>query len=293
VTGGSGALGLAALRAFDAEGHEATAVVRSAGAAERVRAGGATATLADLDDLAAITAAATGHDALVNLLTHIPVGGSAALSRSWAANDHLRSHTSRVLATAAARAEVPRLVQESVAFVYPDCGDELIDEDTPIDPDQPLRSTLAATAHALAFDAAGGVGVVLRLGRLYGDDAASRAAVVSARRRLPSLALRPDAWTSWLTLDDAGWAVEAALRAPGGVWNVAATPVRGQDALAGLARAAGVSAARPLPALAARAAGGRVEALLRSQRVDSSRFRQATGWVPVVDDIAVGWPGSI
>lgn len=94
-------------------------------------------------------------------------------------------------------------------FVYPDA--QASDERTPIDPDEvpaSLRSALAAEDHVDRYSRAGGAGIVLRLGLLVGPG-------TGFDRRPPEVvaALHPE---------DAGAALNDALRAPSGIYNVVA-----------------------------------------------------------------------
>ena len=54
--------------------------------------------------------------------------------RNWAENDRIRSEGVRNLVDAALDANVTRFIQESFAPIYPDCGDEWIDETMPLEP---------------------------------------------------------------------------------------------------------------------------------------------------------------
>jgi len=84
VTGGSGFLGGSVIPTLIAAGHEPTALARTAVAAERVAALGATPITGDLDDPASVDAAfmASGAEALVNLASlgfgHAPTIVAAA-----------------------------------------------------------------------------------------------------------------------------------------------------------------------------------------------------------------------
>jgi nucleoside-diphosphate-sugar epimerase len=109
-----------------------------------------------------------------------------------------------VLVDAAIDANVATYVVPTITFVYPPGP---ADEDTTLG-EQPffLRSALDAEAEAARFAGAGGSGVVLRLGLLYGpgtwDDEPN-----------PMLG-------ATLHVDDAGEALLAALDLSSGIYNV-------------------------------------------------------------------------
>jgi nucleoside-diphosphate-sugar epimerase len=189
VTGGSGALGRAVLPRLAAAGHDAGAP----GSGEL-----------DLLDPAAVAGALGGADAVMHLATRIPAPERMEDPEAWAENDRLRTGASRVLVDAAIDANVATYVVPTVTFVYPPGP---ADEDTALG-EQPffLRSALDAEAEAARFAGAGGSGVVLRLGLLYGpgtwDDEPN-----------PMLG-------ATLHADDAGEALLAALDLPSGIYNV-------------------------------------------------------------------------
>lgn len=96
------------------------------------------------------------------------------------------------------------IVVPTVAFVYPPGP---ADESTPVAavPDF-LRSALEAEGHLRRFNDAGRRGVALRLGALYGPEAAS---------------LEPtDRYDAHLHTQDAGEALVAKVSCPGGIYNV-------------------------------------------------------------------------
>ncbi len=146
-----------------ARGHEVTAVARSAERRAGLERLGARAVAVDLFDRDQLSAVLRGHDAVVNLATHMPASTLRMfLPGAWRENDRLRREASAALVDAALAAGIGRFVQESFAPVYPDRGDAWIDETTPIAP-AGYNRTVADAEHAAArFCEAGGAGVVLR-----------------------------------------------------------------------------------------------------------------------------------
>jgi UDP-glucose 4-epimerase len=277
VLGATGVIGRRALPALAAAGHEVSALARGADRAARVRSLGAEPVDADPFDEQGLARTLSGHEAVVNVLTRIPPLSRAALPGAWRENDRLREEASGKVARAAGRAGVARLVQESIGFLYADGGDAWLDEDAPIEPAAQTRSAGEAERNARAF----GDAVVLRFGSFYGPDSDQSAAMVAmARRGLSPLPTRPSGYVSPLWLDDTGTAVMAALFAPPGTYNVAdAAPLRAAEFDAALAAAVGRprlrAPARPLMRLIPT-----LRVVARSQRLSTTRLREATGWVP-------------
>ncbi len=272
ITGSTGAIGQRAVRALVAAGHRVTGVTRSAQGRERLASLGARAVEADVFDEASLCRAFDGADAVVNLLTHIPRADRMADPSAWEENDRLRTEASAAVARAARAARAPRLVQESIAFVYADGGDAWLDEDAPVAGGG--VTTTALTAERNARELFDGDTVVLRFGLFIGPDSGSAQAALEAARGGASTAIGPPgAYRPTLWLDDAAAAIAAALRAPAGTYNVAdADPPTNAEIDAALAAAVGVQALR--------ARAPQDGPMARSQRVSSRRLREASGWAP-------------
>jgi len=275
VAGGTGVLGRRVTPLLVEAGHEVTVNTRNPQAASVVEELGANSVTVDLFDTAAIAEAVAGCDAIVNIATAIPTGASAARKKGWAMNDRLRIEASANLA--AGLADGGRYVGESITFPYADSGDEWIEESVARTFSTATESTKAAEAAAQSVD-----GVTLRFAMFTADDSAHDADLMKAARLgIFALPGRPEAYASWLHIDDAAAAVLAALDAPPGVYNVAEPePSRRADHMVALAKALGKKRLRGLPALTVKLGGPPVEALARSQRISSEAFMQASSWSP-------------
>src|SRR5262245_31261637 len=128
ITGSTGVIGRLAVREVLAAGHSVTGVTRSERGRETLERLGAGAVEADVFDAASLRSAFDGVDAVINLLTHVPSADRMADPSAWKENDRLRTEASATIARAARSARVPRLVQESIAFVYADGGEGWLDE---------------------------------------------------------------------------------------------------------------------------------------------------------------------
>ena len=292
VAGATGVLGKRAVAQLVAADHEVTGVARSNEKAALIRSLGAAPVTVDLFDAAAVKAAVEGHDVVVNLATHIPPLSKAALPGAWSENDRIRSEASKHLVDAALATGASRYIQESIAFMYPDSGDQWLDEDVAPDPPGLGGSVLEAEAQVRRFADGGGAGVVLRFGQFYAPEATHTIAMVKAAKRHIAPVLGPkDGYISMIDADDAARAVVAALDAPSGTYNVTDDEPVTRDEFASIAAdAMGVKRARSLPAALAKMSGKNARFMMRSQRVRNDRFKQATGWAPAHRSLREGWP---
>jgi nucleoside-diphosphate-sugar epimerase len=293
VAGATGVVGRRAVARLVTAGFDVTGVARRPqGRAELVSAG-ARAVELDLFDHRAVVEAVVDHDVVVNLATAIPVGNRASNVAAWEENHRIRREGSRNLVDGALATGAVRYVQESIAFLYADGGDRLLDESAPIDAPSIIDSALAAEAEAARFAAHGGAGVSLRFGQFYGFDSGHTVAAIDAVRAGEPAELGPEAaYRSSITTDDAASAVVAALAAPSGVYNVVDDrPLSRADNVDALARALGV-----IPP-AARSRDVRLppefSMMVRSQRVSNERFKAATGWRPGYPSAREGWPAVV
>jgi nucleoside-diphosphate-sugar epimerase len=290
VAGATGVLGTSAVRNLVAGGHKVTGVARSQAKRDTLAALGATPVEADLFDPVALRHAVAGHDVVVNLATRIPSGTAGLRAKNWRENDRIRTEASKNLADAAAAEGVLRLVQEAISFVYEDGGAEWITERHAVRSNALTQSSVTATKHAMDFADAYRFAVVLRFGLLYGDEPATRWQVDRVRKGKPAVMGDPDSYMSPITVQDAAAAVVASLAAPSGVYNVSGVPLTRAQWAAELGSAAGVGGpARFLSPLTLRLIAKRVDPLIRSQRISSDAFHNATGWrarTPVSDGLA-------
>jgi nucleoside-diphosphate-sugar epimerase len=300
VAGPSGAIGSRAIPALLLRGHDVTALVHAPdryAAAATLKRAGARLAHGSLFDASAMSRAVAGHDVVINLATHIPIGSDAIRARAWREDDRIRTEGSRVLTQAAMAAGVSRFIQESVSFVYPDSGEDWITERTVPSPNWRSQSgTTAAATNAIVFAAHQDAGIVLRFGQVYGPDRGSSEVLRRAGVGKPVVLGTPDGWLTPLHPGDAAAAVVAALECPSGVYNVGETPVRRSDWAFAIQRASGDPsgrAAKFYPSLLQRLAGARAEPLTRSHRVSSRAFRDATGWRPRLDALRGGWSGLL
>jgi nucleoside-diphosphate-sugar epimerase len=291
VTGATGVIGRRVVPLLVRSGHAVTALSHSATKRAALERAGATVVAADLFDRQALRPLLAGHDAVVNLATHMPSSATRMMLRSfWRENDHIRREGSAALADAAMSAGVGRFLQESFAPVYEDGGDRWIDEQWPIRPTAYNRTVIDAEHSAARFAAGGGAGVVLRFAAFYGSDSRVLHDMLGyVRKGWAPLPGRPDAYISSVSHDDAASAVVAALGVPSGVYNVTDDePLTRAEWTAALATALGVDPPKPLPGWVSRL-GSTMELLSRSLRISNGKLRAATTWRPRWPSVRDGW----
>jgi uncharacterized protein len=257
-------------------GHTVTALVRNP---RRARGQlGAEVELVELADPAAIQAAVSASDAIINL------AGENILGHRWSARRKRELHDSRVgvtrqLVEAIARrsSALPVLVSASAIGVYGDQGDRVVDEKSPAGDDFTARlcrdweaAAEAARPHATRV-------VCARLGIVLGGEGGALATMRPLfRLGLGGRVGSGAQWVSWVHLEDAAAAVLLALTEPriDGAMNVVAGAVQNRDFAAALGKAMARPAVMPAPGFALRLVlGERAAVLLGSQRVEPAVLR--------------------
>lgn len=286
VAGATGVLGRRAVPALVEDGHQVTAVARTAAAERQLRVAGATPVRLDLFDRAAVAATVSRHEAVVNLATRIPPTTRAWRRDAWRENDRLRQQAAANLAAGAREASV--LVQESIAFLYDEHGPAWVEEPAPIRPGVVTTSALAAEATAHAVTTPRRRGVVLRFGQFVAPEARHTRDLAALARRGRLAMLGPaDGYVSLVDADDAARAVVAALSAPAGTYNVAEEVPCTREVHA---RALTAVLGRPVRSLPSWVGRSRIaEPLTRSHRLSSARLTSATGWRPRVPEVRADW----
>jgi nucleoside-diphosphate-sugar epimerase len=290
VAGATGVAGKRAVMRLVAAGHEVTAMSRSPEKDALLVSFGAHPVRAGLFDADELRAAVAGHDAVVNLATKIPTMKQMAVLKSWADNERIRTEGSRNLADAAIAAGARVFVQESLAFLYGEHGDDMIDASTAQwSPSMFTDAMATAEANAARINDAGGRAVILRFGRFYAADSShTQSAVALARRGLLGDFGAPGGYAPSIDADDVATAVVAALDAPAGTYDIVDDePLSRAEQANALAAAVGRRRLWHAPAFMT---PGRAKHLATSQRVSNRRFKEATGWQPASPSVRVGYP---
>lgn len=291
VTGATGVVGRRAVPLLIAAGHSVTAAGRSAERLAELGRAGASVLPLDLFDREAVQRAVRGHDAVVNLATHMPPSTMRGLlPGAWRENDRVRREGSAILVDAALENGVARFVQESFAPVYADAGARWIDENALQRTARYNRTVLDAEHSAARFRDRGRAGIVLRFAWFYGPDARHIPDMLNMLRRgMAPVPGRPDAYVSSISHDDAASAVVAALQLPAGAYNVCDDePLQRRDWWAALADAFHLPHPKPMPGWMAKLLGSVGELLSRSERMSNRKLREA-GWSPKYPSVREGF----
>jgi nucleoside-diphosphate-sugar epimerase len=295
ITGATGVVGRRVVPLLATAGHDVTCAARSGEQHEAVTKLGARPVDVDLFDRQALTTALAGHDAFINLATHMPRSLARMFLRSaWRENDHLRRDAVPIMTAAARDAGVGRFIQESFAQIYADAGDGWIGEDARMRPVRYNRSILDAEQAVQKFSESGGVGIVLRFAAFYGPDSQQLPLMVALIRRgwgpLPGPA---SSFVSSVSHDDAATAVATALSLPAGIYNVTDNePLRHRDFVDAIARVIGTSPPRLFPAWLSQLGGSLARMFSRSLRISNMKLRQH-GWAPRYPSARDGLPVAI
>lgn len=296
VSGATGVIGRRVVPLLLAHGHTVTALVHRPRGQGLPQFAGATCVVADLFDRTSLASAAAGHDALINLATHMPSAAWKMMFRSaWRLNDRIRTEGVANLADAAVQSGIGRVVQESFALTYPDRGDTWVDEETALEPAAYNRSVVDAEASVSRFTSAGGIGVVLRFAAFYGPDAMQvQTYITGVRRGWAALPGDPDAYISSISHDDAAAAVVAALHARPGAYNVVDDePVSRRVFFGFLAEALGIAPPRFLPPWTTPLFGSVGGVMARSLRLSNRKLKAETNWAPRFRSVVEGWPSTL
>lgn len=290
LAGATGVVGSRVIPQLINAGHDVTAVVRSDSKSERVRALGAVPAVVDLFDRPAVDRAVAGHETVINLATHVPPSSGALFPGAWREMNEVRKHVPRNLAAAARETGVKRFIQESFAPVYPDMGDQWIDETAPLATAGYNRAVVDAESAVDEFRVAGGDGITLRFAYFYGADSDfTRDMIRFTQRGWAATPGRKDAYVSSISHDDAATAVIAALTLPSATYNVCDDePVTHAEFFNSLADLLSVRRPRFAPAWTKWLMGSIGTTLARSQRISNRRLR-ALGWKPTLPSIREGW----
>jgi nucleoside-diphosphate-sugar epimerase len=291
IAGATGVLGHRVVSQLVEAGYHVTAIGRSEEKRSQLARMGARPVELDLFDAAAVRRAVAGHEVVINLATHVPLNLRAFLPGAWRMTSRIRRYGSANLVAAALAGGARRYIQESFAPIYPDCGDQWIDESTLAKAARYNRAVLDAEASAQGFTTRGFVGIALRFAYFYGPDSPMTLETIRyVQRGLAPVFGAPQAYYSLVSHDDAAAAVVAALGLPAGVYNVSDDePLRRREYIDSLAEALGVPSPRMAPPWIVKFLGSLGETLARSQRISNRKLKGASGWTPRYPNMRAGW----
>jgi nucleoside-diphosphate-sugar epimerase len=186
VMGGTGVIGVPAVRGLVREGHEVMVSARSAEKANLVRSLGARPVEADSYDVSSLRRALRGCDAAIRLSTALSGPMTAMRSKStWDETNRLRTASGRSIVDAAIAEDVGVYVHESFYGVYRDAGDATVDESSPTDAagTTTMGAAIEGDAIAMGLGSGGRRGIALRFGGFYSENAPSTRDTAAMRDR--------------------------------------------------------------------------------------------------------------
>jgi nucleoside-diphosphate-sugar epimerase len=293
ITGATGVLGTIVARLLLDGGRQVRALARNSQNESLLRGRGVEPVRASLFDKSSLQPAVQGCDAVLHLATRIPPPDQATSRKAWAENDRIRTEGTRNLVDAALESGVPAFVYPSIVFMYRDGGADWLDVTAPIESSPVLESSLKAEAEVERFGRANRRGIVLRMGGFYGPSAGNTQYMLRmARYGIAAIVGRSRAYQPLIWVDDAALAVIDALsHAAGGIYNIVDDePLQRRELASVLADTVGRKwLFRPPRLLFRILAGKNMMFLARSQRVSNRKFKDETGWSPMVPSARDGF----
>src|SRR5215469_14424240 len=251
ITGATGVLGRHVVPQLIQTGHQVRGLARSEGNVALLRSFGAEPVRVDLFDLAALTQAMEGCDAILHLATKIPSTMNLGKRSAWVETDHIRREGTRNVVDAALAQQVQTVIYPSICFAYPDSGAEWID--TTLDKlvvGDYYATTFDAEREVQRFAAAGRRGITMRMGVFYGPEThQSQEQLRYARWGIAYAVGGPDAYHPFVVIEDAAQAIVDALEhAPAGTYDIVEDePPTTAELNAAMASAVGRRHLRSLP----------------------------------------------
>ncbi len=290
LAGASGAVGTPVTRQLIAAGHEVVGITRSRANAERLRATGAEAVVADVMDRENLLTAVRGvrADAVMHQLTAL---GTTKLRDAMKGTNGLRTTGTAHLLAAARAVGAHRFLTQSIVlgYGYRDHGSRVLTEDDPFA--EPASGPFAPAIDALrsaeeqVFTADEMEGIALRYGGFYGQDSFTRMIANLLRKRRLPVPSSGGGFVSFIYLDDAAAATVAALEKgrAGQAYNIVDDePVRWADYLDALAAELGARRPWRVPGWMLRAIPYLGPIMFTSMRVSNAKARRELGWAPAV-----------
>ncbi len=250
VVGATGVLGRALIPMLAQQGYAVRALVRSLQQAHTLFSGAVECVGYDLlapDPDARLISLLQRCDAALHIATAIPRDGRAP--GAWDANTRLRTDGTRRLLDAAFAANVGCYIQQSIVMAYPDCGDEWITEEMPLDssPDRASNNApvIAMEGMVRAISPQQLRWCILRGGTFVGKDTFQDDTIENLRAGKQIVTGDGNNFMSPIHAVDMAEAIVAALQnAPAGsIFNIVDEPIRQGEYLD---RLAGILGA-PLP----------------------------------------------
>jgi nucleoside-diphosphate-sugar epimerase len=290
LAGASGAVGTPLTRQLIAAGHEVVGITRSQANAERLRAAGVDAVVADVMDRENLLTAVRDvrADAVMHQLTAL---GTTKMREAMQGTNALRTTGTAHLLAAARVVGAHRFLTQSIVlgYGYRDHGPQVITEDDPFAEPMPgqfgsvITALRSAEEQVLSADEM--EGIALRYGLFYGQDSFTRMLSNLVRKRRLPVPSSGGGFASFVYLEDAAAATVAALEKgrAGQAYNIVDDePVRWGDFLDTLATELGARRPWRVPNWILRAIPYLHALITTSMRVSNAKAKRELGWAPAV-----------
>jgi nucleoside-diphosphate-sugar epimerase len=298
LAGASGAVGTPLTRHLIAAGHQVVGITRSQANAERLRAAGAEAVVADVMDRENLLSGVRGVrvDAVMHQLTAL---GTTKMRDALQGTNALRTTGTAHLLAAARVVGAHRFVTQSIVlgYGYRDHGPRVISEDDPFAEavSGPFGDAVAAmgSTEEQVFAADELEGIALRYGFFYGQDKMTRMIVNLVRKRRFPVPSSGGGFANFIYLEDAAAASVAALEKgrAGQAYNIVDDePVRWADYLDALAAELGARRPWRVPIWMLRPIPYAHTLMTTSMRVSNAKAKRELGWAPAVSTYREGIP---
>jgi nucleoside-diphosphate-sugar epimerase len=298
LAGASGAVGTPLTRQLVTAGHEVVGITRSQANAERLRAGGAQAVVADVMDRENLLAAV--RDVRANAVMHqLTALGTTKMRAAMQGTNALRTTGTAHLLAAARAVGAHRFLTQSIVlgYGYRDHGPRVVTEDDPFAEPQPgafgaaidaMRSTEEQVLSADEME-----GIALRYGLFYGQDSFTQMITNLVRKRRLPVPSSGGGFVNFVYLEDAAAATVAALEKgrAGQAYNIVDDePVRWAGFLDALAAELGARRPWRVPTWMLRPVPYLYTLMTTSMRVSNAKARRELGWAPAVSTYREGIP---
>jgi nucleoside-diphosphate-sugar epimerase len=182
LAGATGAIGRRLIPLLREAGHDVVGTTRSAEKTDALRTMGVEPVVVDVFDAPALSRiiSTVRPDILVHQLTDLPYGlDPAKMAEASQRNARIRSEGTQNLVSAAIQAGVPRMVTQSIAWMYAS-GAEPHSETDPLDLNasggRAITVAGVAALERLTLSSPPIAGIVLRYGHLYGPNTGTEVA---------------------------------------------------------------------------------------------------------------------
>ncbi len=294
VTGATGFVGSAAVRALLGSGHDVTGLVRDRAKAAPLEQLGMRAVVGEMLEPSTYRAAAAQAEVVINAAQ---LGVSGRVTKRKVAEINRADEVMTAALAGVCLEGGTTFVYTNGCFAYGDCGDAWIDEDTPLNPSPMGVGHARTVAELRRLQEQGLKSVVLTAGFVYGPGGLFKTSFYDLLQngQLRVFGAGRNFW-SVVHVDDLASAFVTSLNAPPGNYNVVDdAPLRLRELVDTLTGAAGHKRVGTVPPwlLGLLIGPPVVASLTTSFRVRNDKARTELGWRPRYPTFKAGLPSVL